>query len=201
MNNNSKITIRHGKRADIVIDLQARAKKRPVNSNTGVDKYCPIPHPFFKLSESALPHGANPDMIKEAASLFSCSIAKRTQANYATAVRHLVKAEQEFGRKFSSPMIEEEKLFLMVYLLKRKLKKELVLNYLSAIKFYQMAQGNFNPADNSELALRLVTGAENRARDPQSESARPERRPITASMVLLLGFSIASSTELTEYEK
>ena len=98
-------------------------------------------------------------------------------------------------------MTQKEKLLYTVFLLKKNLKKATVLNYLSAIKFHQMSRGVANPADNSNLALQLVAGANNQARDPQADSANRERRPITAAMLRLIGHSIASNKNWNEYEK
>ena len=88
-------------------------------------------------------------------------------------------------------MTEQERIYYTVFLLRRNIKKQTAANYLSAIQFYQMSKGETNPRGNSELGKRLVVGSENLNRDPHLASAGRERRPITANMLRLIGYSIA----------
>ena len=64
-----------------------------------------------------------------------------------------------------------------------------------------MACGVQNQADNSQLALRLVNGAENLSRDPLAASAGKERRPITAALLKLIGHGIAARQSWNDHEK
>ena len=194
------IKINGGKRAGLVIDLKAREANKRSNKSTGRNKYSTVPHPLFRLDSTALPPGCTPDMVETATSLFSCAVTRKTQCNYATAVRHLLNAETLFGRKFSSPMTEQERIYYTVFLLRRNIKKQTAANYLSAIQFYQMSKGETNPRGNSELGKRLVVGSENLNRDPHLASAGRERRPITANMLRLIGYSIARNEIWDKYE-
>ena len=68
------------------------------NVSNAPGKYCVNPHPYFELSEEALPEGTPANLVVKAKETFSCSLTRGTQSNYATAVNHLRKAEVALGR-------------------------------------------------------------------------------------------------------
>ena len=91
-----KLTITSGKRKNVEIDLDKR-RKSVMNRPSAPGKYSKVPHPLFELSEEALPEGTPAEVIERAKRVFSCSVTRHSQQNYATAVRHLFDAEQKLG--------------------------------------------------------------------------------------------------------
>ena len=158
------IKIVDGKR-NVEIDLDRRKSVNVAQNNRKPD-YCPTPHPFFLLAESALPEGTPAHILETARSAFSCSIKRQTQNNYSTGVRHLRKCEELLGRPFSSPMQENEKLFYTSYLLSKGLRSETVQAYLTHVNFFELSQGVQNPDKTSKLGRQLVQGLANEQRNP-----------------------------------
>ena len=140
-------------------------------------------------------------MLEKTRDVFSCSIARKSQQKYATAVRHLKAAEVTLGRSFSMPMTDAERAYLTAYMVGKGLQKETVQNYLSNLRFYELAQGMPNLAKNSELTHHILIGAENRARNPITASLKKERRPITIQMLRLIGHSLAVNEKWNVFEK
>ena len=116
-----------------------REKKN--NSSSAESKFSPNPHPFFRLSPSALPPGTPNIVLEQARAAFSCSISKNTQQNYATSVRHLKDAELAMGRNFSLPMTSQERAFFVAYMMGKGVKKDTINGYLSALRHYELALG------------------------------------------------------------
>ena len=145
-----------------------------MNKATGKGKYSRTPHPLLRLSKSALPAGCSKAEVEKAIALFSGAVTQGTQSNYATAVRHLGKAEKKYGRKFVLPMSEKDKTLFTVYLCGLGIRKVSVENYLSALQYYQMSQGVANPQGNSGLGRRLMKGGENLSRNPWLEAVKME---------------------------
>ena len=163
-------------------------------------KYVTEPHPFFLLSTSALPPGSSDSLIAQARESFSCSIARNTQNSYATAVRHLKSAEQDLGRAFSVPMSEEERAYFTCFMIKKGVKKATIEGYLTALRHYELAQGAKMPASNSNLTRHLLTGHKHFQHNPKAALLHKQRRPITGTILGLIGHSIAASVK-SEYEQ
>lgn len=190
------------KRDGLVLDLSRRQQKSlNVMKETAPPKYSPRPHPFFMLRESALPPQSSSEVIEQARSSFSCSLARSTQAKYATAVRHYKQAQVDLGTTFSVPMTDVERAYFTVYLASRGLDKGTIQNYLTGLRFYEMAKGSPTPSSNTDLVKQLIAGSANMKRDPVLASSKKERRPITGKMLSLLSHSIASSSVWNDYEQ
>ena len=187
------VQIHSGKRKGVKIDLSAR-KKIKVACNTAKPDYSADPaHPFFILSNSALPQNTPQCLIDTARKAFSCSIKRQTQSNYVTGVNHLKKCEALCGRTFSSPMSEEDKLCYTSYLVSKGLKSESIQNYLTHIKFYELSMGVQNPVKGSQLNSQILQGLKNLQRNPREAVFAKTRRPITPAMIKLLSHSLAMS--------
>ena len=152
------------------------------------------------MSVNALPVGTPESVVNRAKAVFSCSLSKNTQNNYATAIRHLYSAEAKLGRKFSIPMTEAERTYFTLFLIERGVKRATISGYLSALKHYELSKGVPKPSENSSLVKHLLTGHENLQRDPGRAILQKQRRPITGQILKLLGHSIATSGR-SDYEQ
>ena len=98
-----KATIGHGKRKGLVIDLVKRRKveaETRMPTNTAPPKYSKVPHPLFELSAAALPAEASEEELEIARGMFSASVTTGTAKDYATAVRHKMRAERRITSCF-----------------------------------------------------------------------------------------------------
>ena len=195
-----KVTILHGKRKGFSIDLDRR-KRKSLPTNTAVGKYSAEPHPLMRLSRLALPPGAGSSLMKKAVSSFSSSVTVRTQAGYASAARAYIEAENSLGRPFSSPPTESELVFLVSYLINKKLEPATIKNYLSGIRFYLFSMGLASPPSLPPLASQLLIGYGKSKIDPQMAAVKKARRAISIEMLKLLEHSIASHSSWTDFEK
>ena len=94
-------------RAGRKIKIKIRRSAMKIAEATARPKYCPIPRTHFKLSKTALPVGT-PDHLEKAKAAFASSVSSSAQASYTSAYNHLLKAEAQLGRRFSSPPQEYE---------------------------------------------------------------------------------------------
>ena len=89
-----KLVFFSGKRKGKCIDLSNRKKMNVAsNCSTAPPKYTSNANPMLKLSPTALPVGTPTALVNKAQESFSCSIARNTQSNYCTAIRHLKNLE------------------------------------------------------------------------------------------------------------
>ena len=204
--NGNVITISQGKRKGFQLDLGLRrakaARKDKVSPiDSAPPKYSSVPHPLLKLSRTALPAEVSEDHYERAVANFSCSVTKKVQTNYATAVRHYLAAEVELGRKFGSPPTQTEMVFLTTFLLGKGLKMDTVRSYLSAIRFYLLSQGVASPPRLPLLAEQLINGKAKANRNPNLVAIKKQRRAITIEMLSLLGHAISQRDDWSEHEK
>ena len=163
------LQIESGKRKGLRIDLDAR--KRNATIKVAKPDYCSdAAHPYFVLSNSALPESTPQFLIDSARAAFSCSIKRQTQSNYVTGVNHMKKCEALCGRPFACPMTEEDKLCFTSYLLTKGLKSDTIQSYLTHIKFYELSMGVQNPVKGSELNKQLIQGLKNAQRQGSRKS-------------------------------
>ena len=94
-------------RAGRKIKIKIRRSAMKIAEATARPKYCPIPRTHFKLSKTALPVGT-PDHLEKAKAAFASSVSSSAQASCTSACNHLLKAEAQLGRRFSSPPQEYE---------------------------------------------------------------------------------------------
>ena len=199
LSESGNLVINSGKHKGVVLNI-ANRRIKVNNASSAPSKFCKTPHPFFNLVSSALPEHTPEEYVSRAKESFSCSVSRNTMSNYATAVRHKLEAEAKLGRSFSLPMSNEERAFYTTFLIGKNVKKATIAGYLTAIRFYELSQGAQVPALNTELTKHLLKGHENLQRDPKKAVLDRQRRPITGSMLRLLGHSIASSIT-SEYEQ
>ena len=179
----------------------AKRRKAALPRSNGVGKYSPQPHPLMRLSRLALPPEANKKMVEEAVGSFSKSVTTQTQAGYATAARTYIEAENALGRPFSSPPTESELVFLVTFLIRRKLEPSTIKNYLSGIRFYLLSMGLPSPPNLPPLAQQILNGYEKGKIDPQDTAVKRTRRAISIEMLKLLEHSIAIHQSWTDFEK
>ena len=94
------LTLNDDKRKNVQIDLRKR-RKASTNVPSAPAKYSVNAHPLFELAQEALPEGTPGHILEQAKRVFSCSITRQSQQNYATAVRHLADAECSLGDTFN----------------------------------------------------------------------------------------------------
>ena len=198
-NSRAKITvIRKGKAVTI-----SKPSAMPGRSAkpTARPKYSSSPNPQFKLSPTALPAGAPPELIEAATRVFASSVSVRTQSNYNTALNHLMRAEDMLGRRFCNPPLQSEVTFFATYLIQKGLSKPTISNYMSGLRYIMMSRGAHSPTPPSALTSQLVSGMFNIQKDAVKEATKSRRRPITLNMLILLQHSIATNTNWSQYEK
>ena len=193
------LTINHGPRKGLTIDLARRKKSRA--APTAEPDYSSKEHRLFSLSDAVFPSGTPGDIVEAGKKAFNCSIKRQTKDNYSTGVRHMKNCELLLGRPFSCPMSEEERIFYTSYLVSKGVKAETLQAYLSHVRFYQLSQGVTNPEGNSQLGNQMIKGLVNQQRNPLIDAAKKTRRPITLSMLQLLGHSLSVNSSFSEYGK
>ena len=204
--NTEYVVINKGKRKGLVINLarrKAKPSKSPVNLpiNSAPSKYCSVPHPLMRLDKNALPNEASEQEISTAVATFSCSVTRDTQAGYATGARCYLAAQKALGRNFASPPSSSEMVYLVTFMLGKKLQPATIRGYLSATRFYLMSQGIFTPPKLPPLAEQLIQGREKASLDSVAEAEKRTRRAISLHMLKLLENSIAQRNDWSTYEK
>ena len=191
----------HGRRKGFVLDLDRRSSQIKLPSNTAKPKYSNIPHPLMRLTRLALPSGSQPGIVENAVEKFSASVTLDTQAGYATAARHYIAAEAQFGRKFALPPTDSEMVYLVSYMISRNLSVSTIRSYLAGIRYYLLSLGVARPLGIPPLAEQLLTGLQKGGRNATMAASQKTRRAITVHMLKLLGNAIARSNVWSNYEK
>ena len=185
-----------------MLDTERRKKSQVgLPSDKGKPKYSTEPHPLLRLSRSAFPSEAEPSLIENAVEQFSCSVTSATQSGYATAARHYIAAEKSLGRQFSHPPSETEMVYLVAYLVGKKLSVPTIRSYLAGIRFYLLSMGIPTPPTLPPLADQLLIGMSKGGRDAVALASRKTRRAISAEMLKLIEHAIALRQDWSVFEK
>ena len=110
-------------------------------------------------------------------------------------------SKHSVGHNFGLPPSPEEMVFLVSYMLNKKLLAPTIRSYLSAIRFYLLAQGVHSPASLPPLAEQLIQGRAKLAINPSSEATKKTRRAITLPMLKLLENAIANRGDWSVHER
>ena len=183
------------------IMIRKPSSRKRVAEPTARPKYCPIPKPHFELSREAFPAGTPDQMINQARAAFASSVSSSSQTCYTSAYNHLLQAEAQLGRRFSSPPLEAEISYYTAYLIQRNISKPSIQSYLSGLRFAILARGAQSHTPMPSLAAQLMSGVANMNKNAMAEALKCRRRPITLNMLILLRSSIANHPSWSPYEK
>lgn len=183
------------------IMIQKPSSRKRIAEPTARPKYCQIPKPHFELSKEAFPAGTSDQMIKQARAAFASSVSSSSQSCYTSAYNHLLQAEAQLGRRFSSPPLEAEISYYTAYLIQKNISKPSIQSYLSGLRFATLARGAQSHTPMPPLAAQLMSGVANMGKNAMEEAMKCRRRPITLNMLILLRSSIANHPSWSQLEK
>ena len=128
-------------------------------------------------------------MVKILADNASHSLSANTWASYATAERHLARAEKATGVTMEFPLSLKSMLAYVAYLLGpkseggRELKGVSVDKYLSALRIVHMKKGHFEPWLRPEIISLIIRGAKQRDQVAKRLSGKVSKHAMTPELM------------------
>ena len=164
---------------------------------TAVPKYSYMGK-FSKSSFSKL--GLSPSLVIPLMEAANHSLAANTWNSYATAERHIVRAEKFAGFKLNFPFSLKATLAYVGFLISPKieggrgLQGSSVEKYLSALRLIHMQKGFFNPWIRPDVIKQITKGASNRDQIAKRMAGKTGKHAMTPQLMLLLKHSLGRSS-------
>ena len=130
------------------------------------------------------------------------SVAANTWPSYATAERHIARAEKVTGVNITFPFSLKSLLAYVGFLLAPKvdggrgLQGKSVEEYLSAIRLLHMQKGFFEPYISPEIIKQITRGAVIRDQVAKRMEGKAEKMAMTVELMYKLKISLDAVTEL-----
>ena len=166
-----------------------------LNSHSG-DQTEPEPTARAKYSssggfshESFAGFGFTPAIVKALSDAANHSVAGPTWASYATAERHIARAEKHTGVRITFPFSLKALLAYVGFLLcpkeegGRGLQGKSVEKYLSALRLIHMQKGHFEPYIRPEVIKQITKGACNRDQIIKRMEGKAEKMAMTPEIM------------------
>ena len=152
---------------------------------------------FSKASFSGF--GLSPELVETLRSNANFSLAATTWSGYATAEKHLARAEKATGIKMDFPLSLKSTLAYIAYLLGPKseggrgLKGVSVEKYLSALRMIHMRKGYFEPWVRPEIVKQCTRGAKHRDQIVKRLAGKARKHAMTPELMWKLKLQLNKS--------
>lgn len=139
--------------------------------------------------ESFKGFGFTPAIVEALREAANHSVAGPTWASYATAERHIARAEKHTGVKITFPFSLKSTLAYVGFLLCSKeeggrgLQGKSVEKYLSALRLIHMQKGHFEPYMRPEVIKQITKGACNRDQVMKRMEGKAEKMAMTPELM------------------
>ena len=133
--------------------------------------------------------GFTPAIVKALGEAANHSVAGQTWASYATAERHIARAERHSGVRITFPFSLKSLLAYVGFLLCSKeeggrgLQGKSVEKYLSALRLIHMQKGYFEPNIRPEIIKQITRGACNRDQIIKCMEGKAEKMAMTPEIM------------------
>ena len=140
-------------------------------------------------------------LTDKAVTVLNNGVSNGTWGNYSTAVRHLMRCQQDTGVPMNFPLSPPQLVVYMSWLLMvRAVQPETVKGYLSGLRMAHIASGVYIHTLHSPIIDQFLTGAANIANIEEDLASKPYRKAVTLPLLLLISHKIKTS-EWSKYKQ